>query len=37
MHINNNSGTYKPTAQQGEAARSYLSDVFGVAGVAHAV
>lgn len=37
MHINNNSGTYKPSPVQLEAARRYLSEAFEMTVIAHAV
>lgn len=36
MHINNNSGTYKPSDAQTTQAHQFLSEVFGVPAVAHA-
>lgn len=37
MHINNNSGTYKPSAEQTEAARRFLSEAFEMSVTAHIV
>lgn len=37
MHINNNSGTYKPTAAQLHEAARYLAEAFGVPVIAEPI